>query len=436
MKRFLFAAAACLALAAPGLTAAQTMIQGDPQALARRIGIAEAYLKEFEKEVARTQGGQKTAFRSQNEALSRVKELVESHPDDPRVRKLYDRAALAVKKSFGDFMEITPEHLAYKRNEEMMRKRFAGLTEKAWAARLEGLDVMRAFPAPDMDAVLPEQVKGRYVVLEDVRYPKNQFAGGTGEYVHAGKPSSGYYYVDIGTRRWLGPYEAIKRFRRQVDSSIGDDFRFTVLGRITGAVMESPDAGQDKKAPYAFGWTVQPEAVMLPGRVIGFYDAGSEQSGRFEGEEQVKAIKESWYTVRSIPGDVTPQRLMEIFAQSIKEKNYELYRACISPEWEQDVAYHWDLHQRRFAREYVAVVFDKGVVTQVKGAPGAGDVRDFFLGQDDKARLGKMLGEQVLHAVVKSRAYDENGRQLNPQEHRLVKKGSGRWYVDTYAVRF
>ena len=33
-----------------------------------------------------------------------------------------------------------------------------------------------------------------------------------------------------------------------------------------------------------------------------------------------------------MPEDVTPERLVEIFRQAIKEKNYDLYRECIQEE--------------------------------------------------------------------------------------------------------
>ena len=46
-------------------------------------------------------------------------------------------------------------------------------------------------------------------------------------------------------------------------------------------------------------------------------------------------------------------------------------------------------------------------------------------------------GTKVEEATVESRAIDENGKQLgSPHPHRLIRKGSGRWYVQDYAPRF
>lgn len=408
----------------------------------RQISFAEHYLKEFEKEVERQKGGQKDRYRYQRDALERVQTLVQSYPDNPKVKEMYARTRTALMKSYGNYMEITPDMLVYKRNEEELRKRYSAISSEAWKKKIEELaPETKVFPTPDPMNVAPTEYFGKYVVLEDVKYPNNQFYGATGEFIHVGKPSSGYYFVDIGGRNWLGPYEAVKRFRRTVDASIGDVFSFAVLGKITGIVMESPDASQDKKAPFVWGWIVVPEFLYLPDKIIAYYDAEKESSGYFEQEEKVKDIKEGWYTVKSVPDDVDPKRLMEIFATAIKEKNYDLYVDCIRPEWREmavrgNVLYHWDLHQRRFNEQYVAVVFDDPVIQVVKGFDTDDNLQDFFLDDKQRDRLTKMAGEKEERATVYSRAYDENGRQQNPVPHYLVRKGSGRWYVDSYAPRF
>lgn len=408
----------------------------------RQISFAEHYLKEFEKEVERQKGGQKDRYRYQNDALERVKALVQSYPDNEKVKAMYARARTALMKSYGNYMEITPDMLAYKRNEEELRKRYSAISSEAWKKKLGEINPeTKVFPTPDPMNVIPSEYFDRYVVLEDVRYPNNQFYGATGEYIHVGQPSTGYYFVNIGSRSWLGPYEAVKRFRRTVDASVGDVFSFTVLGKITGIVMESPDASEEKKAPFTWGWIVEPETLYLPDKIIAYYDGEKENSGYFEQEEKVKEIKEAWYTVKSVPEDVDPKQLMEIFATAIKEKNYDLYVDCIRPEWREmaergDVLYHWDLHQRRFDKEYVAVVFDDPVIKVVKGFDTDDSLTDFFLSDNQRDKLVKMTGEKQERATVYSRAFDVNGRQQNPVPHYLVRTGNGRWYVDSYAPRF
>lgn len=77
----------------------------------RQISFAEHYLKEFEKEVDRQKGGQKDRYRYQKDALERVQILVQSYPDNPKVKEMYQRARTALMKSYGNYMEITPDML-------------------------------------------------------------------------------------------------------------------------------------------------------------------------------------------------------------------------------------------------------------------------------------------------------------------------------------
>ena len=155
------------------------------------------------------------------------------------------------------------------------------------------------------------------------------------------------------------------------------------------------------------------------------------------------AIKDGWYTVKEVPPDVTPERLMEIFMTAIKEKNYKLYLDCIDPERTKsedgtiNVRYHWDLHQTRFHKEYVHATFGKAVITVQKGFDESNQLENFFLDNDQKNTLKKISGVKIEEATVESKAFDENGKQLGtPHPHRLIRRGGGRWYVQDYAPRF
>ena len=46
------------------------------------------------------------------------------------------------------------------------------------------------------------------------------------------------YFIKIDTRKWLGPYEAVKRYRRLVDSTMMEVDKWTLLGRISDITME------------------------------------------------------------------------------------------------------------------------------------------------------------------------------------------------------
>lgn len=236
----------------------------------------------------------------------------------------------------------------------------------------------------------------------------------------------------------------MKRFRRFVDPSLGDTITFTVLGRITGVVMESPDANEEKLAPVEWGWIVEPEYLYAGERVVAYYDPQLENSGTFFGEEDVEKIKQSWYTVKSVPDNVGPKQLMEIFATAIKEKNYNLYKECINPvRYASDLGesllrYHWDLHQARYHGEYVHAVFDEPKITVLKGHDdSSGNLENFFLDSNQREQLMQRAGEKEEMAIVMSRAFEQSGKQRGAKNfHELRRKGKGRWYINTYDVRF
>ena len=302
--------------------------------LTMRIQQAEMYLKEFENEVQRANGASGN-FRSKEDALSRIMILNEFKPDDERIKALFERARKCVMGSAGNFKDISEDMVQYLKNEEEIKRLYSEKSENGWKKLMEEhQDKMleKVFPAPDVLEMPQEEYIGKYVVLDEVRYPMNQFMGVTGEFIRVGKRSSGMYFVKIDSRKWLGPYEAVKRYRRQVDSTMMEVDTWTLLGEITDVTMEVPEAGEQKVGGPVYAPVVSPIALYVPGHVLGIYDANKENSGYFVGEEEVKKIKESWYTVKSIPADVTPERLVEIFCAAIKEKNYDLYYDRIQPE--------------------------------------------------------------------------------------------------------
>ncbi len=419
----------------------------DEQAFKRRLGYAGHYVKEFEQEVARQRGGEKRVWHTKNDALQKVQELKSDFPDDPEVEALFQRVKKALMASKGDFTDIKAEWTAYLHNEENLRELISKAGEEKWRGLIaanQGKCLEKLFPAPDSEEIALDDIRGTYVVLDDVEYPANQFYGATGEYIYCGKPSSGYYFISLGGRAWLGPYEAVKRYRRMVDTGLEDVKKWTVLGEIAGITCENTNGGEEPVGDYFYGWVVKPVAIMVPGRVVAIFDKDAESSGRFVGEDMIDQIKNGWYTVKEIPADVTPERLMEIFMTAIKEKNYKLYLDCIDPQvfggkYGEDEAcrYHWDLHQERFHREYVHATFGKAKITVQKGFDDSNELENFFLDDSQKSTLEKIGGEKVEQAVVESRAFDKNGKQLgSPHEHRLIRRNGGRWYVLDYAPRF
>ena len=419
----------------------------DENALKREISQAEYHLREFEKEVEQQRGGEKQVYRSKKTALDRIQQLKLKYPDDPRVEELFQRTKTALMKSKGDFTKVDPSWLKYKENESALKKIIAETSRNEWDNLLKKYSdsiIDKEFPIPDTGKVMLPDIQDKMVLLKDVRYPDNQFYGGTGEYVWHGAPSSGYYFVALDRRQWLGPYEAVKRYRRSVDTELADITKYTILGRITDITAEIPSADIKKVGTHQTGWVVEPVAVYVQDHVMAVYDPDKESSGVFAGESKVAEIKNSWFTYREIPNDVTPEKLTEIFMMAIKEKNYDLYVACINPQWAStpksnaQLRYHWDLHQERFHKEYVHATFDKAhPIEVIKGFNGSDEQENFFLDEDQKEILKKTQGELVETVVVDSRAFNENGKQIgSPHPHKLIRKNGGRWYIDDYAARF
>ena len=425
----------------------KTTFTVNAQNLAMRIGQAEMYLKEFEKEVERANGAT-GIFRSKEDALSRIMILNEFAPNDARVKDLFERARKCIMGSSGNFIDITHDMIVYLENEENIRKLYAEKSENAWnklVAEYKDKTIEKIYPAPDVMHVSIEELRGQYVILDEVRYPGNQFMGVTGEYIWMGKRSSGMYFIRIDTRRWLGPYEAVKRYRRLVDSTMMEVDKWTILGEITDLTMEIPEPGEKKVGAPVYAVVVEPVALYVPGHVIGLYDPEAENSGYFEGEDEVAAIKESWYTEKSVPEDVTPERLVEIFRQAIKEKNYALYEDCIQPERRQNptqeslLLYYWDLHQERFHGEYVHanVVPDATTITVVKGYSDNSGLESYFLSSEEQKKISDRYGEKVEYASVQTIAFDKNGKQLgSPVRRNLIRTNGGRWYIRDYEIRF
>ena len=415
--------------------------------LTMRIQQADIYLKEFENEVKRANGAT-GIFRSKEDALSRIMILNEFAPQDPRVKDLFERARACIIGSTGNFITITAEMVQYLKNEEELREIYSEKSERGWntlVAQYKDKTIEKIWPAPDVREISMDELTGKYVILDEVRYPMNQFMGVTGEYIHMGKRSTGMYFIRIDTRKWLGPYEAVKRYRRLVDSTMMEVEKWTVLGEITDITMEVPEAGEVKVGAPVYAPVVTPVALYVPGHVLGLYDGERENSGYFVGEDEVKAYKEKWYTEKSVPEDVTPERLVEIFRQAIKEKNYDLYVDCIQPErrmnptQESLLLYHWDLHQERLHGEYVhaEVQPDATKITVVKGYSDESGLESYFLSAEEQKGIAERYGDKVEYASVQTVSFDKNGKQLgSPVRRNLIRTNGGRWYVRDYEIRF
>jgi hypothetical protein len=188
---------------------------------------------------------------------------------------------------------------------------------------------------------------------------------------------------------------------------------------------------------------VEPVAIWVPERTFAAADPALELGGRFAGEDRVEAIKAPLYTVTEIPPDVTPKRLVEIFAAAIQDKNYKLYTECIDParrkgKYGSDLLmYHWEWHQHRFATLYCRVTVNEPKITVLQGFDDKDSLEGDFLTKDDKAKISKHSAPLVKWAELTTVAWDERGRQYgSPKPRHLRKVEDGRWYIVNYKQPF
>lgn len=422
--------------------------QQDAKAPPNDVKRAEFYLKKLEALAERMRGQSFKMSYEGNEALKRIKALKEQYPHDPAVEDLFQRARQALMTSKGDFVQITPEMMQYRENEKKMQKIFAEFAEKEWQAYRATVEADPNFiakpfpPLSHRDEAVADMV-GKIVILDEFQFPTNEFTDMGRQFVYVGSGSRGYYWISLNNRNFLGPYEAVKRYRRLVNQDVPEGGTWTVVGKIDGLDLLVPQAGKKKTLRAQWGWRIEPTALYVPDRTFAVYDPDHEKGGFFSGEAKMEEIKSQFYTITSIPDDVSPERLVEIFATAIKEKNYTLYLECIDPDRRKTpkaldrIMYFWELHQKRFAEWYVHIELDEAKIDVLKGFDQSDDLESVFLTDDQKSKIKEISGALLEEALVTSRAYDERGKQYgSPKPHYLRRVDKKRWTINNYPQPF
>lgn len=402
---------------------------------------AEHFLKKLEQHVDRAGGKPFKLTYDDKQAIKRVAALKKKYPKDSAVLALAERAAAAYMSSTGEYIQITPAMLEYRKNEKILIERVAVKAKAKWDSLIKSADtngglLERAFPSPVPKKVDPEKIIGKHVILENFRYPENEFTDMGDQYVFVGTGAKGYYFVELGARQWLGAYEALKRYRRQVSQDT--PIPWNLFGKITNISMLIPEAGEEKHVPPAYGWIVEPVAIHVPGKLTAWADSALEEGGAFSAETELNAIKQDMYTFTTVPDDVEPLKLVEIFATAIKEKNWDLYLACIDPARSKTpkavarLQYFYDNNLERYIRWYVyvepveqkPVIVIKGVVIE-KGS----DI-DILLNESQKETLTGRDQDVVEEVSVVIKTYDEKGKQTAfPKDVVLRRYNGKRWYI-------
>ncbi|MEM6392805.1 MAG: hypothetical protein AAF797_08550 [Planctomycetota bacterium] len=406
---------------------------------------ADYYLRQFE-DYAKGLKGEKGEFtRGSRIALQKVSDLRKKYPGDPKVEALFSRARTAAKMLQGVTFEITPEMLAYRGQAAKNAERLAAASVHQWEqsrADIAAQDgaILKPLPAPNPEEVPMDELVGKSVILEGLRYPDDLFPYYSRQFIAIGKPSTGFYYVDVSSRSFVGAYEAIRRYERRVSNDIPAEW--TVVGEIVGAQIMVPEAGEVKVGAAYPGWVVQPHWIYVPGKVFAFADEEHEAGGTFFGEADMEQILADQYTVRAVPSDATPESLINVFVTALKERNYALYTDCIDPaEKQTPVQLEWlerkyDIFQRRLARDYVHVeVYKADPLRVVQGGEDADDqaLLDEFLDEADRSREAKHALPRIEQQVLWLRLYDETGKVREMPKGVTVRRQANvennRWFI-------
>ncbi|NQT88485.1 hypothetical protein HQ560_17085 [bacterium] len=410
---------------------------------------AEHRMKAFEFRVQRMHGQPFKLGHNENDVLKRIKALTQKYPDDARVKALFARARTAIIASKGETVEVKPQAVVFRENAKKLRLLFAEESEKAYKAYLGKVSgekgvITKPFPSPDPMKVDVDEYEGRTVVLEGFQYPDNEFTFMASQYCYAGSGTRGYYFVQLNNRAWVSVREAVRRYTRALGVEIPQQVGWTLVGKITGVHMLAPEAGKARKVMTAhLGWLVEPRGLYVPGYTFTEFQPQLELGATWAGEERAEEIKSSMYTVRDVPPDVKPKRLVEIFATAIMERNHKLYLDCIDPERRKTpkglsrINYHWDLHLHRFATFYVRVDVGEPKVRVLRGFDPGSEFDSIFLTPEERKKVAATSEPLLEEAFVTSKAYDERGRQYgSPKPHFLWRKAKKRWYIINYPQPF
>lgn len=403
---------------------------------------AEHRLKEFEKKVERYKGKSfKLGFQEQ-ETLKLILKLKEKYPTHPQVQDLSQRLNRAIMASKGEMMEVSASVVSFRDNSKKLIQSFWNIGKEEWEkAKFQIMSqdttIVNPFPIYSPEETDVEDYQGRWVILEGIEYPRNEFKENGVQWLYVGKPNTGYYWIHLSGREWQGAYGALKRYMRHVSGDIPQEISWTVAGKITGCSMLIPEAGEQKIGSAYMGWTVEPEYILIPNYSLVRFVKEHKEGGIFSGEEKMEEIKQFMYSIREVPADIEPKKLAEIYITAIKERNYKLWLDCIDPERLKTPTavslanYHWERHLKVWNSLYVeAKVQDKIQIDVVQGEYLSPEERK-ILTQEQIDKILKHSKPLIQQATVMMVLFENEGKQNRlPQKFYLRRYQEGRWYVE------
>ena len=304
---------------------------------------------------------------------------------------------------------------------EQLLVEVADRSSEAWDRLLNmekgAAQIWRA-PLPEASPEALEVLHGKLIVLYDVVYPHNQFAGSDGDFILADAQGGTACFVRSDGTEWEGLYGALRRFRRELGPAFLNGGKWDVLARIDSIEKETVMLNGQCAAKMTSGWVVTPIALFVPGYVLATRDTDGQW--RFAGENWVQEAKEASYTVRYVPDKVTPEGLMQIFVTAIREKHFDLFESCITPERRhqtsalRELDQHWLAHQAWLDR-CDSVLFE--TATPVR-------------------RTRDERGRSVETVMLASRSLNAEGQSIAPSGmHTLRRVAGGRWFIVDYEAR-
>ena len=408
------------------------------------IATAEYKLKGIERSAKLANGAPFSLGKDGTIALEKIAVLYKAFPDHPKVKELFDRARTVVKASKGDFIEITEDMISYRTKANENSKTLSRKASEFWSAFKDELTkdevISPVFPAPSPEDVLLDDIIGKYVFLKDIEYPRIMFIQGGKQYCFSGSVSNGYYYLDCSSRGFVGAFEALKR--AQQIASLDLPPQWQVVGRISGVRTLVPRIGKGTVGSTAhLGWVVTPEVIYVPDVVATKYQADTEKSGFYVGENQLATTSTS--KIAPLAKDISPEELLHEFVKSAQNQNYEHYLDCIAPDRQETglqkglMRYYYDIFVNNVFEGYVTIKVARVEESElIQGEPEGESIEDLFLDDATKEKLKSSSLPKIEELRIWVQRYNEQGRSVGGQapvtlrRYESLKNGiPNRWYI-------
>lgn len=439
MKTFRFSPTASLVIAVTFLVTAFAEAADDPNPA--EVARMRYELEKVEHAAKISAGKPFDWSESERKIFRQLQEFAQKYPGDEKVKALIERGKVAYQASGGNRFVITEEMLAYRDRGEKIESAIGSAADKAWAALQEeqkALLIEKPFPAPDPLDVDETEMIGKRVLLEGIRYEEQLFVENGCNYVAAGDPTKGCYFIAGSSQRFNALFEAMRRYRTAVKETLPAEWSFVC--ELNGPEMLTPGGGGGgalggggEGFSSHVGWTANPIAIYIPGTLFVSLDETHDQGASFAGEAELSNLLS--FSITEIPDKVTPEGLVRLYVVAVKEKNFDLHIECHDPSNRhhpgqiQTLRYYWEMQQKGLEREHAhAEPVEVGKIRVVQGGEDKG--LDSFFGDPNKG--GKKALPKIERVTVSVQLYNADGIQtVRPRLVTLNRKEGGRWYIES-----